>query len=150
MKRHKDIFNQIWDYRNLQAAHLNARRGKGWYREVLSDHLKLTVKDNWQIFPTSSRGIDFVGYRVFPSFSLLRKSICRKFKSKIHSIHRRIDSGGSMTQNDWLSVQSYGGWLGHCDSHRLTEKYVKPLEPFMNEFYEAKIKSKGGTKHGIC
>lgn len=119
-------------------------------RAFLSNRLKLTVKDNWQIFPVATRGIDFVGYRVFPGFSLLRKSICRKFKNRVCSIHQRIDSGEAMTQNDWLSIQSYGGWLGHCDSHRLTKKYVKPLEPFMNEFYEVNIKSKGGKAHGIC
>jgi len=122
----------------------------GRVQSFLSERLNLKVKENWQIFPVSKRGVDFVGYRVFPGFSLLRKSICKKFKNRVCSIRQRIDSGESMTQNDWLSVQSYGGWLGHCDSHRLTEKYVKPLEPFMNEFYEVNIKSKGGKAHGIC
>ncbi len=122
----------------------------GRVQSFLSERLNLKVKENWQIFPVSKRGVDFVGYRVFPGFSLLRKSICKKLKFRVCNIHQKIDAGNPMNQNDWLSIQSYGGWLGHCDSHRLVEKYLTPLEPFMNEFYEANIKSKGGNAHGIC
>ena len=34
-------------------------------KEYFRKELKLTVKDNWQVFPTFVRGIDFVGYRTF-------------------------------------------------------------------------------------
>lgn len=33
----------------------------------------LWLKDNWQIFRTAVRGIDFLGYRFFPGYILLRK-----------------------------------------------------------------------------
>lgn len=116
----------------------------------LNERLRLKVKENWQIFPVAKRGIDFVGYRVFPDFTLLRKSICQKFKKKVAAINRKLQGGGQISENDWLSVQSYGGWLSHCDSYRLKEKYLAPLKPFMEEFYKANIKSKGGIEHGIC
>lgn len=32
-------------------------------KEYFRKELKLTVKDNWQVFLTFVRGIDFVGYR---------------------------------------------------------------------------------------
>lgn len=41
----------------------------------LRNVLKLELKQNYQIFPVDSRGIDFVGYRFFHTHVLLRKSI---------------------------------------------------------------------------
>lgn len=47
----------------------------------LRNVLKLELKQNYQIFPVNSRGIDFVGYKFFHTHVLLRKSIkVRLFK----------------------------------------------------------------------
>lgn len=48
--------------------------------KFLSDNLKLSLKSNWQIFPTYKRGIDFVGYRIFYDKVLLRKSTYKKLR----------------------------------------------------------------------
>lgn len=34
MKRHDNLFDKIWDIDNLRLAHRNAKKGKGWYKEV--------------------------------------------------------------------------------------------------------------------
>ena len=44
--------------------------------------MKLKIKENWQIFPTFVRGVDFVGYRTFLNYKLLRKSTCKNFKRR--------------------------------------------------------------------
>ena len=41
----------------------------------LKEVLDLRLKSNYQIFPVSSRGIDFVGYKFYHTHILLRKSI---------------------------------------------------------------------------
>jgi sugar O-acyltransferase (sialic acid O-acetyltransferase NeuD family) len=46
----------------------------------------LYIKKTYQIFPTDIRGIDFLGYRFFHDFILLRKSIANNFKKKIKLI----------------------------------------------------------------
>ena len=47
-------------------------------RQEISDYLKtklnLTLKENWQIFPVSIRGIDFLGYRFFHDYTLLNRN----------------------------------------------------------------------------
>ena len=44
----------------------------------LTDVLELKLKDNYQIYPVESRGIDFVGYVCYHKYTLLRKSIKNK------------------------------------------------------------------------
>lgn len=39
------------------------------------EYLKLNIKDNWQIFPVNSRGLDFLGYVFYHTHTKMRKSI---------------------------------------------------------------------------
>lgn len=50
--------------------------------------LKVDLKKNWQVFPVAARGIDFLGYRFFHDYTLLRKSIVQKFKRKVDRVKR--------------------------------------------------------------
>ncbi len=97
--------------------------------------LKLKIKENWQVFPTFVRGIDYVGYRTFLNYKLLRKSTCKNFKSKMNKIRNKIKSGNEINYSEWCSINSYKGWLIHCDSYRLHKKYIEPLEFHSNQYY---------------
>lgn len=87
----------------------------------LSDNLKLTIKDNWQIFPTYIRGLDYLGYRFFGDYTLLRKSTCKAIKHKI------LRAEKPLTEHTLQSMQSYRGWLIHCDAHRFDCRWVAPM-----------------------
>jgi retron-type reverse transcriptase len=78
-------------------------------REYLRIHLKLQIKDNYQIFPVASRGIDFVGYVIYHTHVRIRKTIKKNFGRAIH--YRRIHS-----------IPSYMGWAKHCNSGNLIRK----------------------------
>jgi RNA-directed DNA polymerase len=76
----------------------------------LSENLRLTMKDNYQVFPVAARGIDFVGYRFFHTHTLIRKSIKQAFFRK-------------MSRKPCLKTfASYYGWLTHCDGKNLIKK----------------------------
>ena len=32
------------------------------------------------------------------------------------------------------------GWLGNCDSYRLSKKYIEPLIEYMQDYYEREVK----------
>lgn len=119
--------------------------------EYLNMKLNLRLKGNYQIFPSFIRGVDFVGYRIFKDYTLLRKSTCQQFKQKMTAIRKKIESGQEMNYSEWCSINSYKGWLKHCDSYRLTEKYIVPIQPYADEYYKnhikAKKKKKGGKNH---
>lgn len=91
-------------------------------------NMRITLKDNFQVFPTYVRGVDYLGYRSFLEYTLLRKSTCLNYKRKIRRIRAKVESGEEMTYSDYCAFQSYKGWLKPCDHYRLYEKYGKPLE----------------------
>ncbi len=80
-------------------------------RVYLYNELKLEVKNNYQIYPISSRGINFVGYVHYEGYTLLRPSIKRRFIKMI-----------TYNKNHKF-LASYNGWLYHCNSKNLKNKY---------------------------
>lgn len=107
--------------------------------EFLLGELDLELKHNWQVFPTAVRGIDFLGYRIFPNYILLRKSTVQRMKYKVKEIHKYLKTHDIMNYNQWCSLNSYDGWLLYCNSYRLKQKYIIPLKEEMEKFYKEVI-----------
>lgn len=97
--------------------------------------MRITLKDNWQVFPTFKRGIDYLGYRSFLDFTLLRKTTCQSFKKKMLGIRKKVESGIPLNQNDFCCAFSYSGWLIACNSYRLKMKYLEPLKEALQEYF---------------
>lgn len=110
----------------------------------LENELDIQIKSNWQVFPTGVRGVDFVGFRHFYGYKLLRKSTCKKFKKKMQHIKQKQGKGQLINYSEWCSANSYNGWLQWCDSYRLKNKYVKPIQPSLDRYYKKVIKKKKG------
>ena len=93
-----DSKEKLWDYLNV-------------VREYAKKY-KLQIKTNYQVFPLDKRGLDFLGYRFFHGYTLVRKRIVKKFKKMIkdnnHNSH---------------AVASYMGWIKYANTFRLTKKY---------------------------
>lgn len=117
--------------------------------EYLATKLKVKIKPNWQIFPTGIRGVDFVGYRFFYGYILLRKSTCRKFKKKMLEIRAKYEAGRMLNYGEWCNANSYIGWLMWCDSWRLYEKYVQPILPSLLLYYGEVIKRDAQPKQKV-
>lgn len=85
--------------------------------------LKLRIKDNYQIFPVDSRGIDFLGYVFYHDHILLRKSIKKRmFKVMLHETDEEMRN---------KRFAAWKGWMEHCDSKNL----CKTLKFKLNESY---------------
>lgn len=88
--------------------------------------LGLTLKDNWQIFPMESRGLDFMGFRFFRRKITLRKSILLKARRKAARIHNK----DKPTIYDAKQMLSYLGWIKQTDTYDYYVKYLKELVNF--------------------
>jgi hypothetical protein len=88
----------------------------------LKMELNIKLKSNWQIFPVDKRGIDFLGYRFFHNYILLRKRIVIGFKRRIKQIKKKHRS---LTPINIVSgVMSYRGWMQYADCYKLWNKYI--------------------------
>ena len=76
--------------------------------------LNLTLKSDYKVFPID-QGVDFLGYRFFKNYTLVRKSIVARFKCKVLSIH----NGVVKTDAILSTVMSYNGWLKWADTFNL-------------------------------
>ncbi|MBF0258366.1 MAG: RNA-directed DNA polymerase, partial [Desulfamplus sp.] len=97
---------------NKQHLHEVYKQIELYCRETLN----LNIKGNWQVFPTRVRGVDFLGYRFFGDYTLIRKRIVIEFKKKMKT--------GDVNK----SSVSYYGWLKHGNGHRLWMKYGSILK----------------------
>lgn len=113
--------------------------------EYFQNNLKLVIKHTWQVFPTYTRGIDFVGYRMFLEFTLLRKSTKISMVKKLLKISDKVGRGQMMNRSEWCSINSYRGLLKYCDSWRLRKKYFVPLKAHARRYYKMVIRKKGGS-----
>lgn len=84
----------------------------GEITQYLDIHLKLTVKNNYQVFPVDARGIDFVGYKFYHTHILLRKSIKKAFCRMLFK------------RKNKASIASYKGWAKHANCKTLLKKLL--------------------------
>ena len=90
-------------------------------REYLGT-LSLEFNPKTQIFPVEKRGVDFLGYRSFRGYTLLRKSSVKRLKEKIKLIETDYEHLNPIFVVS--SVMSYMGWIKHCNGHNLITKYI--------------------------
>jgi len=117
----KYYFRYCDDLVIFDSSKQHLRSIKTAIEQYLNNNLKLKLKENYQIFPVDSRGVDFLGYRFFHDYTLVRKSIVKNFKRKIKNkkTNKHIDS-------------AYWGWFKHADTFRLTNKYFTNERIFKN------------------
>lgn len=106
-------------------------KSKSWLRRVkkrmeqLLTENHLTMKSNWQIFPVEDRGVDFVGYRTFHDFCLIRTKNKVTMKRAMKRLEAKLDSGMDLDEHDLGCLASWRGILMWCDSWRLSKKTVR-------------------------
>ena len=99
-------------------------------RTTLWEELKLTLKDNWQIFPVawnrydkSGRGVDFVGFVFYHNQTCIRKSIKKNFCRAAARQNRRDPPLSDKAYKQ--GVCSWLGWAKYSNSKHLLKTIVK-------------------------
>lgn len=118
-------------------------------KKYLEENLLLTIKSNYQIFPVNSRGVDFVGYRHFHGYKLLRKDIAQSYKKTMKGCLTTIRKCGRPSQKQWHGFNSYNGWIKRVNSKRFYNKYSKQLEKGMQCYYKTCITTRRNNIYSI-
>lgn len=101
-------------------------------KEIINDWLKehyLKLKDDWQIFNTSHRLPDAVGYRFGRGYILLRKRNLLKIKRGIAKCTKKLNSNKLISYKLATSVISRCGQLNHCNSYNI----IKSIDPVVSK-----------------
>ena len=99
-------------------AELN--KAKKLIEEFLRDKLKLKMS-KCDLFKTS-QGVDFLGYRHFDGYKLLRRSTAKRVKKRLPAILKKYKSG-KMTQDRFRScVESTYGWVEWANTYNFQLK----------------------------
>lgn len=94
------------------------REVKEYILDYLTRERKLRMKENWQIFPVESRGIDFVGYVTYHTHCLARKRNKQGLCREVAKLRKR----GLSDEEIRLRTASRAGFMVHCDSIHLLNK----------------------------
>lgn len=88
--------------------------------QYLSKKLKLKIKPNYQIFPTDSRGIDFIGYVFRHTHIRMRKNIKKSLCKKAALLNKKV-----LSEKEYLKqIAPNLGWAKHCNTKRLLNKII--------------------------
>ena len=91
--------------------HESLKHIKGFLEERLK--LKLSKEE---VFPVS-RGVDFLGYRHFPKYLLLRKSTSKRVKARLARLPGLLARGKLSLDQFRSSLASTLGWLKWANAH---------------------------------
>jgi retron-type reverse transcriptase len=84
----------------------------------LADRLKLTFS-KCELFPVS-QGVDFLGYRHFRNYILVRKSTAARVKRRLANLPRLLAAGEITEEQYRSSIASTRGWLKWANTHNLS------------------------------
>ena len=120
----KYYIRYVDDFVILHSSKEQLESWKNKIQEFLKDNLKLELHLNKSKIIPLSKGIDFVGFRNFYHFKLLRKRNIKNMKSKIRQYKNNKISKVKM-------FEIYQGWKAHAkwaNSSNTREKILKDLK----------------------
>lgn len=91
-------------------------------REFLAQKLNLALCEDKTLLRKTSHGIDFLGYYVKPSHTLVRRKVVRRFKYRLQNV--RSEEDGLLLVHDLPMVRSYEGHFMHAHSYNLRKKLL--------------------------
>jgi len=86
----------------------------------LNEALHLYLCKEKTILQPTERGIDFLGYFIKPTHTLVRQKVVKRFKDKLYK--RRSPRDGLFRIEDIPMIQSYLGHFSHANSFNLRRK----------------------------
>jgi retron-type reverse transcriptase len=92
----------------------------------IHDELKLNLNPKTGIFP-GKQGIDFCGYRIWPSHIKPRKSTLNRAKKRLRKMARMYRTNPEILEHANASIMSFLGYIRHCQGWRSTKSLLESI-----------------------
>jgi RNA-directed DNA polymerase len=92
---------------------------KAAMQDLLADHLRLVLHPKKSLIFPVKVGIDFCGFRIYPTHRRLRRSSVRRFVRRFRRQREAYQQGGLTLEEMTMSVQSWIAHAEHGDTWRL-------------------------------
>lgn len=112
----------------------------GGIRAFIADRLKMRLS-KFNLYPVT-QGVDFLGYRHFPDYVLLRKRTAKRVKARLRTLPGLLASGRISFDRYRSSIASTMGWIKWANTHNLT--MALDLEQLWRSTHDAE------TVCGLC
>ena len=95
-----------------------------WHKEIeefLNTKLQLNLNNKTMICPID-KGVEWVGYRIWPTHVTIRKSTSLRMKRRLRLLQEQYRSGEVTFDRVSKTVNSYKVLMKHCNCHNLDKK----------------------------
>jgi retron-type reverse transcriptase len=92
--------------------------------DYLHEHLKLNLNPKTAIFP-GKQGIDFCGYRIWPTHVKPRKSTVKRAKKRLKKMTQEYKTNPAILEHAKASLNSFLGYIKHCSGFKTTKSLLK-------------------------
>jgi RNA-directed DNA polymerase len=96
----------------------------GVISSFLKDELKLEIVSSKTFFRKWHQGIDFLGYVVFPCYSILRPKTKKRMFAKVERNNLEFLREDLCIEKMNQSIQSYLGLLSHANEYKTRLKII--------------------------
>lgn len=93
----------------------------------VNNNLKLKLNHKSRIYP-SHMGIDFCGYRMFYTHTLVRNRSKNRMKKNIKRWNKSYQNGKLDIKKAEMSLNSWEAHIKHADSYNLHNKYISKID----------------------
>jgi retron-type reverse transcriptase len=90
------------------------------------ENLELTLNPKTGIFP-DKHGIDFCGYRIWPTHVKPRKSTVLRAKRRLRKMALRYETNPRILEHAKASLNSFLGYITHCNGWRTTMSLLEKI-----------------------
>lgn len=92
---------------------------------LTKEKFDVIIKENWQLWKTSSRPLDFVGYRFYPKYTRLRKSV---FYHLMRTVARIGKHGLNIPR-----ARRFNSLIGYCKPINFKRYYLSAIKPVVSK-----------------
>ena len=121
--RNKTYVRYMDDFILLLKTKDEAKQLKNTISDFLNKKLHLELNPKSRYYP-SAMGVNFCGYRIFPTYRLLRNDSKKKIKKKVKKWNLLYKNGTLDFDKTYQSLKSWEGHISHCNSYRLKQKIL--------------------------